>query len=93
LSNQCLCSSSVLSACEPELQELMRQIDIMISQQKRQWEAEMQALQLRVKRGEDELLGVQPGRQELVTKYEQQLQRVREEVRPFSVKNDCQQAQ
>lgn len=34
----------------------MRQIDIMISDQKSEWKAELQAMQLRMKSGEEELL-------------------------------------
>lgn len=48
-------SSSVLSSCEPELQELMRQIDLIIQQQKRDWEAELQLVQARLRRREEEL--------------------------------------
>uniref|UniRef100_A0A674PNN5 CEP63/Deup1 N-terminal domain-containing protein n=1 Tax=Takifugu rubripes TaxID=31033 RepID=A0A674PNN5_TAKRU len=47
---------SVLSSCEPELQDLMRQIDLIIQQQKRDWEMELQLVQNRLKRREEELM-------------------------------------
>ncbi|KAK7888807.1 hypothetical protein WMY93_024367 [Mugilogobius chulae] len=90
--------SLVLSSCEPELQELMRQIDIMISQQRAQWEAELQTTHVQLKTAQEELstsrellqrkeleISVLQKQQEstkteLISKYEQQLQKVCEEL-------------
>ncbi|XP_037106174.1 centrosomal protein of 63 kDa isoform X1 [Syngnathus acus] len=47
--------SSVLSACEPELQELMRQIDIMMSMQRSEWETQIRDLQQQLKGGQEDI--------------------------------------
>lgn len=93
--------SLVLSSCEPELQELMRQIDIMISQQRGQWEIEIQTCQVQLKTAQEEVAAsreilqrkeleivllqkqhesAKMDRKELISKYEQQLQKVCEEL-------------
>ncbi|XP_029472019.1 centrosomal protein of 63 kDa isoform X3 [Rhinatrema bivittatum] len=51
-------TGGLLTTCEAELQELMRQIDIMVAHKKLEWESQMQALSSRLELREQELTSV-----------------------------------
>ncbi|NWZ37145.1 CEP63 protein, partial [Brachypodius atriceps] len=63
--NCCLsCSGGFLTSCEAELQELMKQIDIMVAHKKSEWEGQTQALEACLSAREQELSSTKAALQE-----------------------------
>ncbi|NXM74934.1 CEP63 protein, partial [Serilophus lunatus] len=58
------CSTWFLTSCEAELQELMKQIDIMVAQKKSEWEGRAQVLEARLSAREQELSSARAALQE-----------------------------
>lgn len=58
------CSSGFLNSCEAELQELMKQIDIMVAQKKAEWEEQTRALEACLSAREKELSSAKAALQE-----------------------------
>ncbi|NWX10864.1 CEP63 protein, partial [Caloenas nicobarica] len=58
------CSDRFLNSCEAELQELMKQIDIMVAQKKAEWEEQTQALEACLSAREKELSSAKAALQE-----------------------------
>lgn len=58
------CSGGFLTSCEAELQELMKQIDIMVAHKKSEWEGQTQALEACLSTREQELSSTKAALQE-----------------------------
>ncbi|NWH84466.1 CEP63 protein, partial [Aegithalos caudatus] len=58
------CSGGFLTSCEAELQELMKQIDIMVAHKKSEWEGQTQALEACLNAREQELSSTKAALQE-----------------------------
>ncbi|XP_051481899.1 centrosomal protein of 63 kDa isoform X11 [Apus apus] len=83
-----------LTSCEAELQELMKQIDIMVAHKKSEWEGQTQALEACLSAREQELSSVraalqekekevedlEKAKQDMVREFEQQLRKFQEEL-------------
>lgn len=59
-----LSSGGFLTSCEAELQELMKQIDIMVAHKKSEWEGQTQALEACLSAREQELSSTKAALQE-----------------------------